>query len=186
MVTVATVSDVFVKVVSGSTKSSGQNKGSTSTNIPNSEGVTLVSENLTKDQKCTDTGCCILFCSLRKLVLDLSNWRNVILYSESVSCAECGFGCTCGCATTSLLCKGACHRLLLNLLLMSPDGMMKSVLGKSTSHGTNFWKMHLSQCSLENLFHMEFLNISLFCNPLHRQYLAIYDSSLVLAAMHGC
>lgn len=36
--------------------------------------------------------------------------------------------------TESLLWKVACHRLLLNLLILSPDGMMKSVVGKSTSH----------------------------------------------------
>lgn len=84
------------------------------------------------------------------------------------------------CETESLLCKGACHRLLLNLLLKSPDGVMKSVLAKILlTYGTHFWKIHLSQCSLENLFHMEFLNISLFCSSLHRQHLAIYECSFV-------
>ena len=94
---------------------------------------------------------------------------SVILYSEF--CLLCRMWIWMHCKTESLLWKVAYHRLLLNLLILSPDGMMKSVVGKRTSHGTNFWKMHLSQCSPENLFHMELLNIQLFCSPLHREHL---------------
>lgn len=82
-----------------------------------------------------------VFCSStpENLTLTLSNWMSVILYSEF--CLQCRMWIWMHCKTESLLWKVVCHRLLLNLLILSPDGMMKSVVGRSTSHlWKEFWE----------------------------------------------